>query len=92
MQAESVELTISVPAAIADSGAGERARTLLVLDAVRSEKMTWRAAASALNVAPDQLLELTRVYGIATTRYDLIDFNQDMATLAKLSSRPTSGA
>lgn len=58
VQTDSVELTIQVPASLADAGAGERARVLLVLDAVRSERMTWRAAASALDVAPDRLLEL----------------------------------
>ena len=92
MQTESVELTISVPATIADSGAGERARTLLVLDAVRTEKMTWRAAAFALNVAPDRLLELARVYGISTVRYDASDLKQDLTTLAKLESGRLSGA
>ena len=92
MQTESVELTISVPATIADSGAGERARTLLVLDAVRTEMMTWRAAAFALNVAPDRLLELARVYGISTVRYDASDLKQDLTTLAKLESGRLSGA
>ena len=91
MQTESVELTISVPATIADSGAGERARTLLVLDAVRTEMMTWRAAAFALNVAPDRLLELARVYGISTVRYDASDLKQDLTTLAKLESEHLSG-
>jgi len=92
VQTESVELTISVPATIADSGAGERARTLLVLDAVRTEMMTWRAAAFALNVAPDRLLELARVYGISTVRYDASDLKQDLTTLAKLESGRLSGA
>jgi hypothetical protein len=38
METKSVELTIRVPASLADSEAVERARVLLVLDAVRHEK------------------------------------------------------
>jgi len=54
VQTDHVELTVKVPAALADADAGERARVLLVLDAVRSERMTWRVAATALGVAPDR--------------------------------------
>ena len=92
MQTDSVELTIKVPASIADADAGERARVLLVLDAVRSEKMTWRAAAAALGVAPDRLLELARAHGVPTVRYDSADLREDLSTLAKLERGRTSGA
>ena len=92
VQTDSVELTIQVPASLADAGAGERARVLLVLDAVRSERMTWRAAASALDVAPDRLLELARAHGVPTVRYESGDLHEDLSTLAKLERGRTSGA
>jgi hypothetical protein len=41
---------------------------------------------------PDRLLELARVYGISTVRYDSADLKQDLATLAKLESGHMSGA
>jgi hypothetical protein len=84
VQSDSVELTITVPASLADPGAADRARVLLVLDAVRSEKMTWRAAASALSIAPDRLLDLARLHGVPVLRYESIDLNDDLSTLAKL--------
>ena len=92
VQTDSVELTIQVPASLADAGAGERARVLLVLDAVRSERMTWRVAASALDVAPDRLLELARAHGVPTVRYESGDLHEDLSTLAKLERGRTSGA
>ena len=92
MRTESVELTISVPASLADADVAERARVLLVLDAVRSEKMTWRAAALALDVAPDTLLELARAHGVPVVRYETSDLREDLATLAKIQGRPTTGA
>ncbi len=92
MQTDYVELTIKVPASLADADAGERARVLLVLDAVRSERMTWRAAAAALGVAPDRLLELARAHGVSTVHYDSADLREDLSTLAKLERRRMSGA
>jgi hypothetical protein len=79
-----VELTIKVPAAVADAGAPERQRVLLVLDAVRNETMTWRAAAGALGIAPDALLELAKAHGVSVVRYDNADLRDDLSTLAKL--------
>jgi hypothetical protein len=46
LETKSVELTIRVPASLAGHEAAERARVLLVLDAVRHEKLTSRAAAA----------------------------------------------
>ena len=88
---DSVELTIKVPASLADAEAGERARVLLVLDAVRNEKMTWRAASAALDVAPERLLELARSHGVPTVRYEAGDLHEDLSTLAKLERRRTIG-
>jgi hypothetical protein len=92
MQADSVTLTVSVPASLADADAAERARVLLVLDAVRSERMTWRAAADALGVAPDRLLDLARAHGLAVLRYEASDLHDDLSTLAKLEQRRAAGA
>jgi hypothetical protein len=89
---DSVVLTISVPASLADAGAAERARILLVLDAVRSERMTWRAAAAALDIAPDRLLDLARVHGLAVIRYEASDLHDDLSTLAKLERGRAAGA
>jgi hypothetical protein len=91
MQGDSVELTISVPAALADADAAERARVLLVLDAVRSEKMSWRAAASALDLAPEQLLELAKAHGVPVVRYEPGDLHEDLSTLAEIERRRASG-
>jgi hypothetical protein len=92
VQTDFVELTISVPAALAEPGTAERARVLLVLDAVRSEKMTWRAAAEALSVAPDRLLELARAHGVPVVRFESADLHEDLSTLAKLERRRAAGA
>jgi hypothetical protein len=92
MQTDSVELTITVPASLADAGAAERARVLLVLDAVRTEKMAWRAAAAALGIAPDRLLELARVHGVPVVRCESRDLHEDLSTLARVERGQTPGA
>jgi hypothetical protein len=91
MPGDSVELTISVPASLADPGVAERARLLLVLDAVRNERMAWRAAAATLNVAPDRFLELARDHSVPVVRYEASDWNDDLSTLAKLDGRRFPG-
>lgn len=92
MDTDSVELTITVPASLADADAAERARLLLVLDAVRSERMTWRAAAAALGIAPERLLELARVHGVPVLRYESRDLHEDLSTLAKIERGQTPRA
>ena len=92
VQADSVELTITVPAALAHKNLAERARVLLVMDAVRSEKMTWRAAAAALRIAPDQLLDLARAHGVSIVHYEIRDLQDDLSTLAKLERGRAPGA
>ena len=67
------------------------ARVLLVLDAVRSERITWRAAA-ALGIAPDQLLELARVHGLPVVRCESSDLHEDLATLGKIERGRTTNA
>lgn len=84
MQADSVQITISVPAALAEPGAGDRARVLLVLDAVRSERMSWRAGARALGLAPSAFLDLARDHGVPVVRPAESDLAEDLATLERL--------
>jgi hypothetical protein len=92
VQADSVELTITVPAALVDENVAERARILLVLDAVRSERMTWRAAAAVLRIAPDELLDLARAHGVPIVHYEIRDLQDDLSTLAKLERGRAPGA
>jgi hypothetical protein len=92
MGSDSVELTITVPASLADPEAAERARVLLVLDAVRRERLTWRSAAAALNIAPDRLLDLARDHCVPVVRYESRDLRDDLMTLDKLERGSTSGA
>jgi len=92
VQPDSVELTITVPASLAGADAAERARLLLVLDAVRSERMTWRAAASVLGIAPDRLLDLARAHGLPVVRYEASDLHDDLSTLTKLERGRAAGA
>lgn len=84
MQADSVQITISVPAALADAGAGNRARVLLVLDAVRSERVSWRAGALALGLAPSAFLDLAKEHGVPVARPSQADLAHDLATLDRL--------
>jgi hypothetical protein len=85
MRADSVDIVFSVPAAVAGPGASERARLLLVLDAVRSERVTWRAGAAALGLAPSAFLDLAREHGVPTVRVGQPDVDADFATLARLA-------
>jgi hypothetical protein len=91
VQSDSVQLTVTIPAALADAGASERARALLVLDAVREQKMTWRAAADALGIAPDQLLDLARTHGVPVLHVESEDLQQDLSTVAKITRDRLTG-
>jgi hypothetical protein len=84
MQPNSVQLTITVPIALASPGAAERARLLLVLDAVRSELMTARGAALTLGLAPSAFMDLARDLGVPVARPSEGDFGEDLATLERL--------
>lgn len=86
-----VELRITVPEALADSGAADRARVLLVLDAVRSERLTWRAAAEVLGIAPDRLLEVARAHGVPVVHVEPDDLREDLSTLSKLERARRAG-
>lgn len=90
MQADSVQITISVPAALAEPGAGDRARVLLVLDAVRSERMSWRAAARALGLAPATFLDVARDHGVPVVRVSASDVAEDLQALDALGITSTA--
>lgn len=90
MAAGSISITVEVPASLADEQTAERARVLLVLDAVRSERLSWRAAARELRLSASQFLDLARIHGIPVVRYDRADFEQDVRTLDALASRNDS--
>jgi hypothetical protein len=75
VDSDSVQITIDV---------------LLVLDAVRSELMTWRAGARALGLAPSAFLDLARDHGVPVTRYSASDLVEDLATLDRIAPRRPS--
>jgi predicted HTH domain antitoxin len=85
VQADSVQITISVPASLAEPGAGDRARVLLVLDAVRSERISWREGARALGLAPSAFLDIARDHGVPVIRYDESALVEDLETLDRLT-------
>ena len=91
MSRTSVSVTVEVPAARADERTAERARTLLVLDAVRSERLPWRAAARELGLSPAEFLDLARESGVPVVRYDVGDWRDEAATLDHLERRRSSG-
>jgi hypothetical protein len=62
-----------------------------VLDAVRSEKLSWQAAASALGIAPERLLELAKAYGVPVVQYESGDLHEDLSTLAEIERRRAGG-
>lgn len=85
MQADSVRITISIPATLAQPGVGDRARVLLVLDAVRSERISWREGAYALGLAPSAFLDLARDHEVPIVQLRESDLTEDFATLDQLT-------
>ncbi len=91
MDGASVQITVEVPAALADDQTPGRARMLLVLDAVRSDRLSWRAAAGELGLSPSEFLDLARDHGVPVVRYDVADWHDDLATLDRLTRRRAGG-
>lgn len=83
-----MQVTIDIPEVIADAGAGERARLLLVLDAVRSERLSSGDAASALGLSRDGLAQLARAHGVPLVHYGLADLEHDLQTIDVLFPKP----
>ena len=92
MRHDSVALTIHVPASLADEDAAERASLLFLIDAVRRERLTWRAAAEAAGVAPERFLDLAREHGVPVVRYEALDMREDLSTLSKIERARSAGA
>lgn len=86
MQTDSVQITISVPSALAAPGVGDRARLLLVLDAVRSEQLSWREGARALGLAPSAFLDVARAHGVPVVHLEQADLDEDLATLDRFAA------
>ena len=85
MNAAPVNITLSLPAELAEPGVGERARVLLVLDAVRSERFSWRDGARMLGLAPSAFLDLAREHDVPVVRADDHMLDEDLATLRALA-------
>jgi hypothetical protein len=80
----SVTVTVEVPERLADARTAALARELLVLDAVRSERLSWRAGAVELGLSPWEFLDLARDHGVPVARFDLSDWQDDMKALERL--------
>ena len=88
MQGDGVLITIEIPAALAGADAADRARRLLVLDAVRLGRITWRAAARELGLELSAFLDLAREHGVPVARYEMRDWLDERATVERLGSTP----
>jgi hypothetical protein len=74
-------ITVNVPAALSSQGAAElagRARLLLVIDEVRSGRMTRAGGARALGLALDDFLIAAGQHGLYAIDYDLEDFRREL--------------
>ena len=85
MPPDLVHLAFSVPAAVAGHGGADRARLLLMLDAVRSDRIPWRHGATVLGLAPSAFLDLARDHGVPVVHVDAGDLQADFATLDRLT-------
>lgn len=81
MDSQHIPVTVNVPASLVDEGTAERATRLLILDAVRAGRLTWRAAARELDLAPAAFLDLARLHGVPVVRVDEDELRQDFSTL-----------
>jgi hypothetical protein len=80
----SSHITVEIPASLADDDAPARARQLLLLDAVRSERLSWRQAASELGLSLADFLHLASEHRVPVTRYEIEDWRAERATLDRL--------
>ena len=88
MQSGAVVVTVEVPAAVAGPDAAARARRLLILDAVRAERITWRAGARELGLDVSAFLDLARELGIPVARYDMDDWVHERGVVERLGRMP----
>lgn len=79
-------ITVDLPAALAGRSVTEladRARFLLVVDEVRSNRMTRAAGARALGMALDDFLIAAGKCGLYAIDYDIEDFRRELDGLPK---------
>lgn len=80
-----IRITVDVPAALSAQGAIElagRARLLLVVDEVRSGRMTRAGGARALGLRLDDFLIAAGKHGLYAIDYDLEDFRRELDDIA----------
>ena len=63
-----------------------------MLDAVRAQRLTWRAAADALDISADELLDLAVAHGVSVTIVEPDDIATDLETLRKLEEQRSTEA
>ncbi len=80
------QITVDIPSSLADEDVAERVRVLLVVDAVRGERLAWREGARALGMVPGAFIDLLRQHGIAVARASPLEEEEDLATLDLTSS------
>ena len=76
-----LRITVDVPTALSAQSAtelAERARLLLVLDEVRTGRMTRAGAARALGLPLDDFLIAAGEHGLYAIDYDLDDFRREL--------------
>lgn len=79
--ATALQITVDVPAPLADIPAAElaeRARLLLVLEEVRTGRLSRAGAARALDMPLDDLLVVAGQHGIYAIDQDLDDFRREL--------------
>lgn len=80
-----MEITVDVPAPLADQSTEElaqRARLLLVVDEVRAGRLTRAGAAQALGMMLDDFLLEAGRHGLYAIDYDVDDFKQELDAIA----------
>jgi predicted HTH domain antitoxin len=83
-----MEITVAIPAPLSDRPIDElatRARLLLVIDEVRSGRLTRVGAARALDLSLDEFLVEAGRHGLEAIDYDVEDFKRELATISKVT-------
>jgi predicted HTH domain antitoxin len=81
-----MEITVAIPRILSDRPTEElatRARLLLVIDEVRSGRLTRVTAARALDMTLDEFLIEAGRHGLQAIDYDVEDFKHELATIKK---------
>lgn len=81
-----MEITVDVPAPLAGHSSEElatRARLLLVIDEVRSGRLTRAGAAHALGMTLDEFLIEAGRHGLYAIDHDVDDFKRELDAIGK---------